>query len=123
MNNGTMTPPAVLGNIGTGINAATNGGNLNGTALNATSVMKTALNWLTWIIGGISVVFIIIGGIRYATSGGDAEKVKKAKNTILHACIGLAVAVLSGAIALFVSGTLINGGALRGPDYSAPVAP
>jgi hypothetical protein len=106
----------ILGDIGGGINTATNGGNLaNSTNLNATSVMSSALSWLTWIVGGISVIFIIIGGIRYATSGGDAEKVKKAKNTVLYACIGLGVAVLSGAIALFINGTLLNGGVINGP--------
>ena len=63
---------------------------------------KTIINILNIIIGIsgiIAVIFIIIGGINYMTSSGDATKVKKAKDTILYACIGLAVCALSFAIA------------------------
>lgn len=57
------------------------------------------LNIIIGISGIIAVIFIIIGGINYMTSSGDAAKVKKAKDTILYACIGLAVCALSFAIA------------------------
>ena len=56
------------------------------------------VNWILIAVGIICVVFIIFGGIRYATSGGDAEKVKKAKNTLLYAIIGLAIALLAAVI-------------------------
>lgn len=65
----------------------------------------TVLNILNAIIlvsGLIAVIFVIIGGISYMTSTGDPAKVKKAKDTILYACIGLAVCVLSFAIVNFV---------------------
>lgn len=75
----------------------------NGGSVNVTGLVTMALNYLMFAVATIAVVMIIMGGIRYATSGGNAEKVKGAKNTILYACIGLAVALLSMVIITFVS--------------------
>lgn len=58
----------------------------------------TIQNILTAIIGIsglVAVVFIIVGGVTYMTSAGDAGKTLKAKNTILYACIGLVVCALA----------------------------
>ena len=57
---------------------------------------------------------LIWGGIKYATSAGDSNKVTAAKNTILYAVIGLAVAVLAFAIVNFVVSHLTDG-TLTGP--------
>jgi len=62
----------------------------------------TVINWVLIAVGIVCVVFIIIGGIRYATSGGDPEKTKSAKNTILYALIGLAISVLANVIVQIV---------------------
>jgi hypothetical protein len=45
---------------------------------------------------------IIIGGLRYVTSGGKQESVTSAKNTILYAVIGLVIIALAQIIARFV---------------------
>ena len=45
---------------------------------------------------------LIWGGIRYTTSGGNANSVTAAKNTILYAVIGLIVAILAYAIVNWV---------------------
>ena len=42
-------------------------------------------------VGVIAVVVIVISGIRYITSQGNPEAVKRAKNGILYASIGLVV--------------------------------
>ena len=60
------------------------------------------INWVLIAVGIICVVFIIIGGIRYATSGGDPEKLTRAKNTILYALIGLVIAILATVIVQIV---------------------
>lgn len=39
--------------------------------------------------------FIMFGGLRWIVSGGDEEKVKRARGTIVHAIIGLAIVFLS----------------------------
>ena len=61
-----------------------------------------ALNAVVAVAGLVAVIFIIIGGINYMTSAGDPNKVKKAKDTILYAVIGLVICVLAFAIVNFV---------------------
>ena len=65
-------------------------------------LVKTVINIMLWVIGIISVIMIIIGGIRYATSNGDSNSVSAAKNTILYSVIGLVIALFSYAIVQYV---------------------
>ena len=80
-----------------GVNAVNPGAetDLNG-------LIATIINLVFGSIGIIAVIMIIIGGINYATSQGDTNKVQKAKNTILYGVIGLVVVLLSFAIVTFV---------------------
>lgn len=55
-----------------------------------------------YVIGAISVIMLIWGGLRYILSGGDNKKITDAKNTILYAIIGLIIAFLAYAIVSFV---------------------
>lgn len=65
-------------------------------------IFKTITNVLLFIIGAISVIMLIIGGIRYTISNGDSAAVTSAKNTILYAVIGIIVAILAYALVNFV---------------------
>jgi len=56
------------------------------------------------IAGIIAAGVIIFGGVRYSISQGDPGKVKKAKDTIMYAIIGLIVTLLAFAITAFVLG-------------------
>lgn len=60
------------------------------------------LNTFTFIVGAIAVLMIVVGGLRYVTSNGDASQLTSAKNTILYAAIGLVLAAMSNAIVNFV---------------------
>lgn len=64
------------------------------------------INIIIGISGIVAVVFIVIGGINYMTSTGDAGKVKKAKDTILYAVIGLVICALSFAIVNWAISTI-----------------
>lgn len=64
--------------------------------------ISTITNILLFIIGAISVVMIIVGGIRYVTSAGDSSKIKAAKDTIMYSVVGLVVALIAYAIVRFV---------------------
>ncbi|HEX7483979.1 MAG TPA: hypothetical protein VF281_02395 [Candidatus Saccharimonadales bacterium] len=75
----------------------------------ATGIFTTLTNVLLFIIGAISVIMIIIGGLRYVVSGGDSSKVSAAKNTILYAVVGILVALLAYAIINFVITSLVPG--------------
>ncbi len=66
--------------------------------------VKDVVNILLFVLGAIAVIVIVIGGIRYALSGGDSSQVSAAKNTILYAVVGLVVAILAYSIVNFVLG-------------------
>ena len=68
----------------------------------STGVFQTITNVLLFILGAISVIMIIIGGLRYVISGGNATAVTAAKNTILYAIVGVIVALLAYAVVNFV---------------------
>lgn len=69
------------------------------------------LNAIIGVLGIVAVVVIIIGGVGYMTSGGDAGKVKKSKDTILYGLIGLIIVALSFAIVNFVIGNILTNNA------------
>lgn len=68
--------------------------------------IKDIINILLFVIGFVAVLMIIVGGIRYVTSGGDSNSVSSAKNTILYSVIGLVVALMAFAIVNFVLDSL-----------------
>ena len=76
----------------------------------STGIFKTITNVLLFILGAISVIMIIIGGLRYVISGGNSTAVTAAKNTILYAIVGVVVALLAYAIINFVLGSFAGGG-------------
>lgn len=61
---------------------------------------------LIWIVGVAAVIMIIVGGVKYITSGGDANKLTSAKNTILYSVVGLVVALFAYAIVTWLIGGL-----------------
>lgn len=62
----------------------------------------TIINVIVGLIGIIAVAVIVIGGILYATSAGDAAKAKKGQNAIMYGIVGLIIALLAFAIVNFV---------------------
>lgn len=72
------------------------------------NVIQAILNTIISIAGIVAVIFIIVGGVQYMTSSGDAGKAKKAKDTILYAVIGLVVCALAFAIVNFVLATILK---------------
>jgi len=71
-------------------------------------IFKTITNVLLFIIGAISVIMLIIGGIRYVVSGGDSGAVTSAKNTILYAVVGVVISILAYALVNFVIGSFAS---------------
>ena len=72
-------------------------------------ILNTITNILLFIVGALSVVMIIVGGLRYVVSAGNSTAVTAAKNTILYAVVGLVVAFLAFAAINFVLGALAPG--------------
>lgn len=53
-------------------------------------------------LGAISVLIIVIAGLRFILANGDPQSVTKARNTIIYAAVGLAIAVSADVIIRFV---------------------
>ena len=73
---------------------------------NLASFIQKVINILLFIIGIIAVIMIVIAGIQYVTSGGNADQASRAKNTIIYAVVGIIVAVMAYAIVGFVIGNI-----------------
>jgi len=93
-----------LDSIINGINATNTGGVPDSLG----DIIRKIINTLMFLLGSVSVLMIIYGGIRYTISGGNTENVVAAKNTILYAVIGLVVAIMAYAIVNFVVQALIS---------------
>lgn len=74
-----------------------------------TGIFRTITNVLLFVLGAVSVIMIIIGGLRYVISGGNSTAVTAAKNTILYAIVGVIIALLAYAIVNFVLDSFTGG--------------
>ena len=101
--------PAVSAANGINICSGENGGDKSVYCQNRGSgetqvngIIKTIVEVLLTAVGAISIIMIVIGGIMFALSSGDAQKAAKARNTVLYAVVGLAVSLFASAIVNFV---------------------
>ena len=60
-----------------------------------TKVIANAITIMLILTVILSLIFLILGGIGWITSGGDKQKVSSARSRITYAIIGLIVALLS----------------------------
>ncbi len=68
-------------------------------------VLATIIYWALVFAGIVAVVLIIISGIRFITSGGDAKRLDQARKTMTYAIAGLLVVFLSFFIVNFIAET------------------
>jgi hypothetical protein len=66
------------------------------------AIITTVINLFSIIVGIVAVIMIIVGGLKYITSGGDSTAVSTAKNSILYAIIGLIIVALAQILVRFV---------------------
>ena len=55
------------------------------------SYVQLIYEYMSGLIVGISVLFVVVGGIQMSTSGGDEQKFKGGKDRIVHAVVGLII--------------------------------
>jgi cytochrome bd-type quinol oxidase subunit 1 len=58
-------------------------------------------------LAAIAVLIIVISALNIVTAGGDSDKVRKARNAILFALIGIVVVVAADVIVSFIIGRLV----------------
>ncbi len=92
-----LPPPP--GGLATGFS----GGNTTITSI-ITRIVQIALA----LAGLIAILFLIIGGFRYVTAGGNEETVEAAKKTILNAIIGIIVIILAYVILRVIENALLG---------------
>ena len=65
-------------------------------------IVTDVVQILVIVIGIVSVIAIMVAGIRLATSAGDADTAAKARKGIIYAVVGLLIALFAQAIVSFV---------------------
>ena len=60
------------------------------------------INLALYVVGGVAVFFLIIGGFQFILAAGNPDGVQKAKGTVLYVVIGLAIVILSNVIVQFI---------------------
>lgn len=66
--------------------------------ITVSGIVSAAVKFIIVVAALVSFIFLIIGGIRWITSGGDKEGTAKAQSTITAALIGLLVVFAAWAI-------------------------
>ncbi len=59
------------------------------------SVLPKLTVYLIGIVAGVSVLFLVISGVRFATAYGNEEDTEKAKNQAVYAVVGIVLALLA----------------------------
>ena len=73
-------------------------------------IIKLVINIFSLLVGVVAVIMIIVGGLKYITSGGNEGNVTGAKNTILYAIVGLVVVALAQIVVKFVLSKTVSSG-------------
>ena len=72
----------------------------------------TAIIEIVLYIGGISAIFFFIyGGIQFATSQGQPDKVAQARQTMIYAAVGLVLAIIATVLVNYIGGLFLDSGA------------
>ena len=70
------------------------------------TIVSFAVRGVLGVVGAIALLMLVWGGISWMTSAGNAEKVKKGKDSIVWAIFGLLAIFLSYAVIRFFFSTL-----------------
>lgn len=65
-------------------------------------VLINVAHIIAFIAGAAAIIVIIVSGIRFITSSGDAAKVTQARKTLTGAVIGLVVIILAHTLIVFI---------------------
>ncbi|MBU1037109.1 pilin [Patescibacteria group bacterium] len=72
------------------------------TEITATQMVGYIINLILGFLGVIFLVLVIYGGFQWMTAGGNEEKVKKGRDMIVQAAIGLAIILFAFVLTNFV---------------------
>lgn len=72
--------------------------------------VENVVNILSLVVAAISVIMVVIGGMKYVTSQGESGAISGAKNTIIYALVGLIIVALSQILVQFVLARTVDEG-------------
>ncbi len=61
----------------------------------AKTVLENILGWVYTFFFIVAAIMILVAAFQYLTAGGNEEKVKKAKNSLIYAVIAIAIALVA----------------------------
>jgi type IV secretory pathway VirB2 component (pilin) len=67
-------------------------------------ILEKAATIIAGVAGVAAVIIIIVAGITFATSGGNAQRIESARSAIIGAVVGLIIIALASTIVAFVAG-------------------
>ena len=103
---GTLSTPAYASSPS--VDAACNGvsGNVGGRCgtggVSLNKIFRGVLNVISIIAGVVAVVMVVISGLKYIMSSGEAQAVTSAKHTLIYAIVGLVIVAMAQVIVRFV---------------------
>jgi len=97
--------PSISFAVDTGLESA-KGNLLSGTL---PSIIAQIINGLLSILGTLFIVLIIYGGFKWMTSQGNEDKVKKARELMINATIGVIIVLLAYLIVKTVIDIIVTG--------------
>ncbi len=65
-------------------------------------LIGSIINVFSLVIGVVAIVMLLIGGLKFITSSGDAGRLTSAKQTIIYALVGLIIVALAQAAVRFI---------------------
>lgn len=72
----------------------------------ANDVLVAGLNIVYFVAGIIAVVAIIVAGFTLVTNSSEPDAIKKARNTIVYAVIGIVVIIVAFTVTWFIAGNI-----------------
>jgi hypothetical protein len=72
------------------------------------ALIAKIIEWALYLSGAVAVVFVIIGGYRYLTAGGNEEAATKGRKAVVNALIGLVIIILAYVIVNVVTNFLVT---------------
>jgi len=105
---GTVLASNAAGQACAGLASLTTSNKCGSGQTSVNNVVTTVTKLISYIVGIVAVLVIIFAGFKYITSGGNNEAINSARNMIMYAIIGLALAVIAQLIVHSAVNTAYN---------------
>lgn len=67
------------------------------------NALQNALGLITILVGLLSIVFIVLGGLQIIGSAGDPQRYKHGRETVTYAVVGVIISIVAYAVVNFVA--------------------